>query len=1450
CGRDDPSALPAPDGDGIPPPRIRRCVGVGRPPARPPPPHDSVPRPRSSIQDNGSDASDGGGSRGRLALPPGLGGGGTAAGADGRAGAADRRRADFVGPARAVKFLFSLPYADPGRDVSVAVHNVGGGTLLLDAGDDVAVVEDVGGYEHGAGDRVAGGSGGGAGAVDGGAVGGVGEDFRRGRRRRRPRSWATQKDDDDDDGGDDGNGGGGPTGDGTGVDLDLPPSSRQGSQLARLREGERSLLASLSIMLAEERRRERGEGAEEVDAGVREGNVAWDDGEGDDSGVTVGADNSKDGGGGGGGGGGDADEKAVAARRGDDSHALAVPSNSLVVHQGSLSLPKASAAGSTGTAAASTTAPNFRGDPGDGLSPPLPPPHHYLRNVASPPAEPRQYVDWTFHDMNFVVGSDALIYDQNRSAGGGGGSGDGGAGGEGRGDSVAALLSPSQSTEEAVRSEDVVLLPTCLVPSSGVGPEWARLGFAPAPSSLDADDFDAPVSGLGGGDVGGMGATPSDAATTGPTAPSSAPPPACTVLDAYLDNVMANIPQLALVLREHGFVRNVELLRTEDIPSLMAHPSTLHADGATPRSSSSLPAPEPIFSPDIVEMNAAALLRFLRENCTRENATYLLRRAAGDERIRLFDVGRVSDLRQRRKWTWWLALCSYRFACRLEQVQRRRCRGGAGRGDGHDDADDRAARREYRARQRSLLDNTLNLLEELADMGGGRHDTIGAAVCEHLADTYLWSDDADRTADERQDATKPAPCASTSQPFANVTVDSLNKANDHLAAGIRKLTPLLAKARDEDSPIEIEALSTQLYGLRRKVVNVNLRLADRHLRHYFSSDLIQSLRTTARTLAYATSFLDDVAEDDAEGGGVGSSDAHARSLLLQHAWLWEYAGHFARSFVADDLWRERAHTCGSDLVGLFREIDASCDAVAGRCLGATTAGAATATGAGGRKAKTPSVGAASHGQVSLRSLSGVVVLPSDFERIEASVLQKEGCHEAIGAARSILDQKTQIKRDARLVRVAACVCYGHAIDSYVLLEDARGPSEEDDKGSKGAPRAVRSSLIQEQKSLDVIGWATHAMKLAKSYSRSPGPFSSPTSPPRDKASLASKRFGMSHVSAILLASAQFWFLEGLKQFEAVRDLRNLALLRCNLCQCCKIRANSNVILPGNSVEDSRKNNTEAFLEEAVDHLASAHDAMGERDADPITWDMVSEELAATLLVLGVRRRQSALSSSPEPVMFQALRLTPGVEKSIVETMERSCRIYESLGTPRSASQAAAAHYQLALYFSKVWTCQRDEAKTREKLAAAFKHYGTAHQYFSRHIRGNETTFVILSLDFSSLYAAVPGEECLHKALLCCLDTRDAFDHPLASAAMEQMSTLADNVEMRVSKLLLSLVKIEKGSNPTKGPEPPSERYKLMYRKVLEHKMRPPKTGEANNVDESGETAQPAFAVFHQRRKTS
>jgi hypothetical protein len=195
--------------------------------------------------------------------------------------------------------------------------------------------------------------------------------------------------------------------------------------------------------------------------------------------------------------------------------------------------------------------------------------------------------------------------------------------------------------------------------------------------------------------------------------------------------------------------------------------------------------------------------------------------------------------------------------------------------------------------------------------------------------------------------------------------------------------------------------------------------------------------------------------------------------------------------------------------------------------------------------------------------------------------------------------------------------------------------------------------------------------------------------------------------------------------------------------------------------------------------------------------MVSEELAATFLVLGVRRRQSLIGSgNGHLLIMQALRLSPGKEHSIVDPMERARTIYQQLG---NRHQVAACHYQLAMYYSKVWPCQSNEGKTREKLASAFSHYNAALSYFASSIRGNEVTYALLCLDLSKLYSIVSGLDSARKALQVCLASEDAFSRSAVESAsalasrdewFRQMETLASSMEEAVFKLLRTLVKLE------------------------------------------------------------
>jgi hypothetical protein len=147
-------------------------------------------------------------------------------------------------------------------------------------------------------------------------------------------------------------------------------------------------------------------------------------------------------------------------------------------------------------------------------------------------------------------------------------------------------------------------------------------------------------------------------------------------------------------------------------------------------------------------------------------------------------------------------------------------------------------------------------------------------------------------------------------------------------SGVKKLSPLVSKAWQDKSLIEIEAISTQLYGLHHKLINVNLRLANQHLQNYFASNLIQLLHTSARILSETIPLLGGMFQGShpknksnikKEQPNMTDSpfDIYIRSIILHNAWLWEYCGHFARLFATDGLWQDWGHTCGQDLTELF-----------------------------------------------------------------------------------------------------------------------------------------------------------------------------------------------------------------------------------------------------------------------------------------------------------------------------------------------------------------------------------------------------------------------------------------------------------------------------------------------------------------------------------------------------
>lgn len=93
-------------------------------------------------------------------------------------------------------------------------------------------------------------------------------------------------------------------------------------------------------------------------------------------------------------------------------------------------------------------------------------------------------------------------------------------------------------------------------------------------------------------------------------------------LEAWLDNVMASVPELAICYHENGVVQGYELLKNDDIFLLKG----VSDDGT------------PAFHPQVVQQNGLAVLRFLQNNCKQDPGAYWLYKGAEEDVVQLYDL--------------------------------------------------------------------------------------------------------------------------------------------------------------------------------------------------------------------------------------------------------------------------------------------------------------------------------------------------------------------------------------------------------------------------------------------------------------------------------------------------------------------------------------------------------------------------------------------------------------------------------------------------------------------------------------------------------------------------------------------------------------------------------------------------------------------------------------------
>lgn len=861
-----------------------------------------------------------------------------------------------------------------------------------------------------------------------------------------------------------------------------------------------------------------------------------------------------------------------------------------------------------------------------------------------------------------------------------------------------------------------------------------------------------------------------------------------TCLDLYLDNVIANVPELALCLHAKGFLRGVRVLKTDSIPYL---PTCAESS-------------EPMFDPKVIDFNASTILRFLRDNCRRDVGTYILRLSPDGEALHLYDLDAMS-VERKMKWKWLLAMVSYRFAVRLGH---------------HTKQGSAATKAQIRSRQTKLFSSSFQLLGEIRALGGGAHDSIRAAILEHMADSHLGHAEEHRQSSGNESGRKQSVASESEEEGFDLT--------EELQGAMALLTSAVDILREASTREEIKTSSETL---NFKVGDVTVPL-----------DIPRRTETTDAPLP-----LDEEEEEVGDQGIVTDSLIMQLSGILHKAAVCAcaWSAELCRDVKSDgamtvlerlapgwDLWMQlRLKLLRTEAPGQQSGCWGECQTVFGTLpllwdqLGAVFREKTRQVqrSYSTREECTAGIDSAflnvmQSVVLSLARLSVLLVIgpmseetdsgstspyqavrllkllfnyepwgsSSDSEVLKVTAVTGLVSLDALGCLIGASPDPKLSSSDVFKLCVpgdvawcllsALCACLSLLLSCLATPVASSGTSA--GKGvvvvslglKNGCHQSVR--VLAEACSVSGQRYLEAAAQVQKSAKIGPD------------TRTAFVLFSLKTAEAIL---SQAYSL-----FHCANDLCNQATVLCNTVSLLRFKANFATTSSGSPVDEPLR-----LLDEALRLCITAHCVLGQRGSVPDTshlsvtaqesvWDAVSYEAGCTHLCRGVLLRTHLMttgSTSPSPT--RSVR-----EKEAVESLETALRIFSALNNHR---QIAASHFQLGALLVSVGS---GSSKVRER---ALLHYGEAHKYYAKWDVGS--TLVLILLDMCDVYMAAYAEESdgkagggrspsnlaamrskLGGALHALLECRTAFTPPVLSVC--PMDALAAKVGLKLSVVLL------------------------------------------------------------------
>ncbi|KAI3362723.1 hypothetical protein L3Q82_001787 [Scortum barcoo] len=197
--------------------------------------------------------------------------------------------------------------------------------------------------------------------------------------------------------------------------------------------------------------------------------------------------------------------------------------------------------------------------------------------------------------------------------------------------------------------------------------------------------------------------------------------------------------------------------------------------------------------------------------------------------------------------------------------------------------------------------------------------------------------------------------------------------------------------------------------------------------------------------------------------------------------------------------------------------------------------------------------------------------------------------------------------------------------------------------------------------------------------------------------------------SVSVAEQEMWkksfafFEKGMKDFEAIGDSTNTALLLCNTGRLMRICAQAHCALSADQSRGEFSPEEALYYNKAIDYYLRAMKSLGTRESHTAVWDSVNWELSTTYFTLATLLQDYA------PLSRKAQEQ---IEREVTEAMMKSLKYCdlqtESARQPLYQYRAATIHHRLASMYHSCFRNQvGDEHLRKQHRSLAELHYSKA-----------------------------------------------------------------------------------------------------------------------------------------------